>query len=315
MLIATDLDGSLAHGTRDNILELNSIFKENNFTVVYVTGRDLKKFRELTKTVYKEMGVKLYPPHYLVTLNGIRIYQFRRPYLLPFKRFWRSKHWPRSIKNGWSKKKCYEAFQVASQKHRFSNDLPAIVDVRYKPTAFHLETCVHCKSLDVIKQTIEEECALRNTKVNVIFDYLEKHYVDLGLKVLDAIDRPKADIIREMRDETEGLYVSALSATTKGEAVDYLRKKIGLQKYQVIAAGDGGNDLQLLTKGFNSIVVKNAHPILLKAQLDKLSEEEKTDIIFVESEGAKGLLEGIKIVLDKSFPHSGDGGLRSVINA
>lgn len=169
--------------------------------------------------------------------------------------------------------------------------------------------------LDEIKTTLEQECKINNTKVNVIFDYIQKEYVDMGLAVLDSIDKKKAEYVRAMRDETGGVYVMMPSSSNKALAVDFIRKKMGLEKSEVIVAGDGGNDFHMLTCGFRSIVVNNAHPLLLRKNLDLLPEKQKNNLIFTKSDGAAGLLEGIKIILNQSFPHGSDGSLGSVINA
>lgn len=315
MLIATDLDGSLALGDKEDILKVNSLFEQYDLSVVYVTGRDIKKFRELTKNIYKNKGVKLHPPDYLVTLNGVRIYKFRKPYVFPLKKYWVYRKWYKIIKSGWNKKVCREAFNETANKIRFDSDLPALVEVKYKVSPYHLESVIHYEKIDLIQQTLKEECQKRNIKVNIIFDYIEKKHVDIGLKILNTIDTNKANIVRKMRDEHGALYVMMPCATSKGEAINYIRTLMGFKKSEVIAAGDGGNDYQLLTQGFKSIVVNNAHKILLKDKLDMLSEEEKSTLYFVNSEGAKGLLEGLSIILDEAFPHGSDSGLRSVINA
>ncbi|MGD9580269.1 MAG: HAD family hydrolase, partial [Vampirovibrionia bacterium] len=260
---------------------------------------------------YKDKGIKIYYPDYLIALNGVKIYQKKN---LPIKKFWKNNEWSGIIKPDWSKRACYEAFRATAKKVRFFSDYPAVVDVKYKVSPFHLELVFFYKKLDVIKQVLEEECQKRNTKVNIIVDYLEKKYVDLALKILDNIDLRKANIIRKMLDETGGVYVMMPCATSKGEAVDYLRESIGLSKSDVIAVGDGGNDYHLLTQGFKSIVLNNAHNTLLRKPIEELPEDKKDNIIFVPSEGSKGILEGMELFLNKPFSHCGDSGLSSVVN-
>lgn len=315
ILFAFDLDGSLALGQKEELQAIYNILDSVNATVVYVTGRDIRNFKQLRKNFYKKKGLHLYPPDYLITHNGIRIYKYKKNKLVPFKDLWTVRKWHKQIKTGWNKKLCYEAFIETSNLIRFSNDLPAVIDVRYRPSPYHLEVIVSDQHLDNVRDVFYQECKTRDVKVNLIFDYLEKHYVDLGIKVLDTIDKTKANIVREMRDQNEGVYVIMPSATTKGEAVQYLRELTGYQQNEVIAAGDGGNDYHLLNQGFKSIVVNNAHPILLKKPLLELPEEFKKDILFVESSGAQGILEGLKTFLDQPFPHSSDSCLGSIINA
>jgi HAD superfamily hydrolase (TIGR01484 family) len=315
MLIATDLDGTLVHGKKETIIELFDLFKKHNLTIAYVTGRDIKNFRNLTKLFYREKGVRLMSPDYLITLNGARIYRYKKSYLVPVKKFWVDRGWYKQVKVGWNRRAVNEALKATAEKVLFDNNLPALVDVKYKPSWIYFEYIVYYHKIAEIKAMLEEECEKRNTKVNVIFDYLEKKYVDMGLSILDTIDKQKANIIRNMRDEDEGIYVMMPSATNKGLAVEYIASKKGLNPAQIIAAGDGGNDYHLLTRGFNSIIVNNAHPILLRQTLETLSDYEKSNLIYTPSDGAEGLLQGLKIVLDKPFSHGGNSGLSSVINA
>ncbi|MGZ4933973.1 MAG: HAD-IIB family hydrolase, partial [Halobacteriota archaeon] len=43
----------------------------------------------------------------------------------------------------------------------------------------------------------------------------------------------------------------------KGEAVDYIRKRLKIRRKHVLAAGDSGNDIGLLSAGFLAVVVGN----------------------------------------------------------
>lgn len=60
-----------------------------------------------------------------------------------------------------------------------------------------------------------------------------------------------------------GLLDILPSSATKLHAIEYLRAKLGLEKNQVIYAGDSGNDLEPLTGGYHAIVVHNALPALV----------------------------------------------------
>lgn len=294
MIIATDLDGTLVNGSRDDILKLFSILEQDKYTIVYVTGRDIKNFKKLCKSLYKKDGIRLMLPDYLITLNGAKIYTNKKSTIVPLKRFWIDKNWTKEIREGWSKKLCYEAYRETAKQITFDTDKPAVIDVKYKRSPLYLELCLHNEKVNEVKSTLEEECKKRNLKFNIIVDYLEKNYVDIGIKVLDKIDKYRANLIREMRDEADGLYLMQPSASNKGIAVDYVRKKLGLKKEEVIATGDGGNDLHLLTHGFKSIVLSNAHSKLLLEPISKLSHTEKANLIFTKSGGTKGMLEGFE---------------------
>lgn len=54
------------------------------------------------------------------------------------------------------------------------------------------------------------------------------------------------------------------SASGKGQALEYIFKKYGIEDAKVLVAGDSGNDLEMLTLGFPSVIVGNAQPELLE---------------------------------------------------
>lgn len=58
------------------------------------------------------------------------------------------------------------------------------------------------------------------------------------------------------------------SKGTKAGALEYLRRKLGFGKNQVIYAGDSGNDLHALTAGYWSVVVRNASEELKRTVAD-----------------------------------------------
>jgi sucrose-phosphate synthase len=73
----------------------------------------------------------------------------------------------------------------------------------------------------------------------------------------------------------------------KGEAVDYVRKRLRIRPGGVLAAGDSGNDIELLSAGFLAVVVGN-HKSELNA--DALPE----DVYWARENYAAGIIEGIE---------------------
>ena len=61
-------------------------------------------------------------------------------------------------------------------------------------------------------------------------------------------------------DETRdiGLLDILPKYSTKITALEYLRKKLGLEKEEIIYCGDSGNDILPLTFGYRSILVRNS---------------------------------------------------------
>ncbi|HSI67822.1 MAG TPA: HAD-IIB family hydrolase [Planococcus sp. (in: firmicutes)] len=50
----------------------------------------------------------------------------------------------------------------------------------------------------------------------------------------------------------------------KGQALQYILEKFGLSDSKLLVAGDSGNDAEMLTLGFPSVIVGNAQPELLQ---------------------------------------------------
>ncbi len=51
----------------------------------------------------------------------------------------------------------------------------------------------------------------------------------------------------------------------KGQALEYILKKYNMEDAKLLVAGDSGNDLEMLTLGFPSVIVGNAQPELLES--------------------------------------------------
>lgn len=51
----------------------------------------------------------------------------------------------------------------------------------------------------------------------------------------------------------------------KGQALEYIVKKYNFENAKLLVAGDSGNDLEMLTLGFPSVIVGNAQPELLES--------------------------------------------------
>jgi sucrose-phosphate synthase len=73
----------------------------------------------------------------------------------------------------------------------------------------------------------------------------------------------------------------------KGEAVDYIRKRMRIPRKQVLAAGDSGNDIGLLSAGFLAVVVGNH-----KSELNK--DVLPGDVYWARKSYAEGIVEGIR---------------------
>jgi hydroxymethylpyrimidine pyrophosphatase-like HAD family hydrolase len=81
------------------------------------------------------------------------------------------------------------------------------------------------------------------------------------------------------------------AATNKGTAATYLARHWGIDRDNVIVAGDSGNDLEMFSAGFRGIVVANAQP--------ELRSLHAGCVYHAQGEFAAGVLEGLRHWLDE----------------
>ncbi len=115
--------------------------------------------------------------------------------------------------------------------------------------------------LESLKQlTLQEEHNQNRFKISFYLQAVsEAEAVVSKAEELVQQETPDAHIIYSV-DETKGLgLVDVLpKRANKLEALEFVRKKIGVEKEDILYAGDSGNDLIPLTSGYKAVLVKNA---------------------------------------------------------
>lgn len=101
-------------------------------------------------------------------------------------------------------------------------------------------------------------------------DILKKIKLDLGkisqdVKIIYSHDYPKK----------RGLLDILPKNATKIGAINFLVKELKIPKENIICAGDSGNDLQMLTSDYKTIIVKNANK-KLKREIKKIRRSKQT---------------------------------------
>lgn len=72
----------------------------------------------------------------------------------------------------------------------------------------------------------------------------------------------KSEIYTEVfEDRKSGVFYAGVqhSHATKGNALDFLAKKLGIEKKEIMAIGDNINDISMFSRAGTSIAVENAH--------------------------------------------------------
>jgi sucrose-6F-phosphate phosphohydrolase len=72
----------------------------------------------------------------------------------------------------------------------------------------------------------------------------------------------------------------------KGNAIEYLRRRLGIPSERVVVAGDSGNDLDMFVAPYRGIVVANATA--------ELKQKQGAHIYHAQAAHAAGVLEGLR---------------------
>lgn len=96
----------------------------------------------------------------------------------------------------------------------------------------------------------------------------------------------KADLHIKVIYSAEQNFDVIPAAAGKGQAVDFLRRRIGLAADRVVVAGDSANDRDMFVPPFKGIIVANADPVLKAVK--------GSDVYHAKSPCAAGVLEGLR---------------------
>ncbi len=96
-----------------------------------------------------------------------------------------------------------------------------------------------------------------------IENYVNKHY-------------PDEILVRNWGDEYRFIIELYTPKTNKGHALAHVAKTLGFNREDIIAFGDGHNDIEMLEYAGVGVAMKNAHPELLKVA-DVISPHKNTE--------------------------------------
>lgn len=138
---------------------------------------------------------------------------------------------------------------------------------------------------------------------------MSEHKVTCGVR-LDVLDSVLAGIKRELADGgvRHRIVVSGSGdwrfldlvpvEAGKLQALEYARRTLGFAPEQTVACGDSGNDIDMLEGRHRSIVVGNAHPVLLEwaeaRQRSLAGGAQGGELLVTAAHRAHGILEGLR---------------------
>lgn len=246
-LVATDLDGTLLLQNKHISKRTYDVLKkanENGVHVVIATGRS---FSALPESIFKIDGMR-----YVVTSNGANIIDLKDNEVI-YKNCIDAAQIPKII--NFLKGRPYilevftggKAYMSKSDYDRFKTRT-----IDFRPIEYVLHTRI---PVDNIFEFTQKNCSSIEN-ININFDSLSdkpKAYEEL-LKFDNITVTTSFDFNLEIGGNT----------TSKGDALNFLTRMLGLTSKNVLSIGDNPNDSSMLGFSEIAVAVENAHEDIIK---------------------------------------------------
>lgn len=293
-----DLDETLLEGSQDSRNKVLDFSKDNNKTLIYSSGRTLKQVLPLI-----EDGTIVIPDFY-VGNNGIDIYRNVDGKLEEItswsdrlaEKFHKDKvrNFMTDIakfnmfnKQEWNKIAETTTLPEGQQEFRGSK----ITEYEVNGSPLNIYFMMAPVLFEKTKPLIEKKLKENNIEAEVKFQNFNKK--SLEMETLNKYFSPQ--IAQDMRNhalprlnEDGSIDIAIITAKTdKGTAAEYIRNELGIEKKEVLAAGDAENDYSHTNKGYFFGVVANA----TQGLKDLISKLPNSNIISTSKSGVEGLWE------------------------
>lgn len=308
-----DLDGTFAHGTKEELNKIVKIAKQRTAHLIYATGRSKKEVEKLQQKL-SEKGIHLPTPEYLVCNNGQFIYENIDGLLVKSNSYEANLR----IKTNFESQKVLAVMQklANSDKYKFSHQqlsqlqaLDNYPQIKANDPDFHQSKVSYYEwnasefmseyfvassaTLSALKNDIRAELA----KTGIKTKFIENQYPK---PIMDACNGSILLQSHPLRRHTDGSMTALfLCPADKSDGVEYLKTQLNVPYNEILMAGNDDNDIsmaKLAKKGAYFICLNNASSKLRKISLSikKLVDS----VLMVKHDGAKGILDGLTQVLD-----------------
>lgn len=223
-LIATDLDRTLFpnghHPDDGSMQQLRQMVEANDFPLAFVTGRNIDQILQ---------GIEEYHPpipHYAIAEVGTRVY----------------------LKEN-----------TPDGSLSYKEDLDFVEFIREATPSWDIEGFKAALG-KIPELRLQEDFNQNDFKLSYYADEND-HPREVVHAVREAIAGvcPESDLVYSFDEVSRtGLLDVLPKRANKMEGIEFLCRKLGLRKEDVIYCGDSGNDLIPLTHGYRSILVRNA---------------------------------------------------------
>ena len=307
-----DLDGSFAHGTKDELSKIVEIAKQRVANLIYATGRNKKEVEKLQQKL-ADKGITLPTPDYLVCNNGQFLYENIDGVLVKSTQY----ETQLKVKTNFDSKKVLEAMTglAHSDKYKFSTSelqrlegLDNYQQIRESDPSFYTSKISHYKwnaselmseyfvasevPLEKLKTDIQAELA----KIGIKTKFIENRY---SKPIMDACNESILFQSHNLRRHSDGAMTALfLCPADKADGVKYLKRQSGVSYKEILMAGNDDNDVSMA-----QLSQKGAHFICLNNSSDKLKQIYNSLSSFVntlfmsKNDGAKGILEVLSDIM------------------
>lgn len=307
-----DLDGTFAHGTKEELSKIVEIAKQRVANLVYATGRNKKEVEKLQQKL-AEKGITLPTPDYLVCNNGQFLYENIDGTLVKNAQY----EVQLKAKTNFDGKKIFEIMigLAHSDKYRFNapeiqrlEGLENYQQIRENDPSFFTSKITYYEwnasefmseyfvasgiSLEKLKADIQSELA----KTGIKAKFIENRY---SKTIMDACNENILLQSHPLRRYSDGSMTALfLCPADKADGVQYLKKQLGVPYNEILMAGNDDNDVsmaQLSKKGAYFICLNNASDKL--KQISNSLKNFVSTLFIVKNDGAKGILDGMSEII------------------
>lgn len=265
LLLATDLDGTMAHGDSRIRERLASLLRDHSdATLIYVTGRSAPAARELAKrTVLPE-------PDYLIADVGTSVLRGLGPARAEEIEAELDRIWPGEdvVRENLADLEADLTPQKVSAPRRVSYWIRPVRDMRGSSGA----------------DTGDDEFAARPPDDASMSAEAAVLAEDIAAKVASRLEDLAVDVV-----VSANVFLDVLPhGVNKGSTLGRVMRWLSVSEDDCVVAGDSLNDLGLFETGMRGIVVGNCEPAL-RSRVAGMSS-----VYQAEAEGVAGVLEGLK---------------------
>ena len=264
-LVAIDLDGTMLNHYGEISRKTKDIVKkciENNVEIVPASGRPIDSI----KTISGELGIK----GYFIAGNGALVYDIQNNEMI--------------YENYIKKEKVLEIIQICEENsiayNVYTDKVILTPNLKFNVLYYYKENLKKEENektnISIVENMYEyvknmkEEKFLKITicdESDSIFHSIIRKIKEInGIEVLEIAHMSKKIIMQGTEEIPVEYFYTEISANNvdKWNAIEFLMKKLGLQKEEVMAIGDNINDKKMIENAGMGVAMKGSTPEIIK---------------------------------------------------